>query len=77
MAGKAYQVWVPNRPVLEHIPGAALRSGALLLSEGVNANSRHTLLQLAHKTDDISCSIKTVRFGPQNSKMAVPTCSSS
>jgi len=46
---KMYQVWVPNRPVLGHIPGAALRSEVLLLSEGVNVNSRHTLLQVAHK----------------------------
>jgi hypothetical protein len=37
-----YQVWVQNRSVLGHIPGAALRSEVLLLSEGVNVNSRHT-----------------------------------
>ena len=49
MARETYQLWVPNRPVLGHIPGAALRSSALLLSEGVNVNSRHTVLQLAHK----------------------------
>lgn len=49
MARGTFQVCVPNRPVLGHIPGAVLRSGALLPSEGVNVNSRHALLQLAHK----------------------------